>query len=134
MFGVQAIKLRAQRGTLNFIHQAPPRRPSLDDRLGPADFLRTLTYIAVAGETARDKYTTRNGICGFPRNQLNERATLAKVALTVSVFARVLYQATASAVPQNSIQRIGLQPLKNTGAESTLLGLSGAKRYFMALT
>jgi hypothetical protein len=65
MFGVKAIKLFAQRRTLDFIHRAPPWRLSLDDPLRPTNFLRTLTYIAAAGEPARDKYTDDNGICGF---------------------------------------------------------------------
>jgi hypothetical protein len=60
MFGVQTIKLFAQRGTLYFVHQAPP----VGDQFGlseAADILRTFTYIAAKVESASAENTEGNG-------------------------------------------------------------------------
>jgi hypothetical protein len=46
MFGVQAVKLTAQRGTLYFVHQAPPVATQFSLSAESANFLGTFTYIA----------------------------------------------------------------------------------------
>jgi hypothetical protein len=80
MFGVQAIKLTAQRGTLYFVHQAPPVATQFGLSAETANFLRTSTYIAIKVESASGKITEGNGSLWNSARDLAELAELAELA------------------------------------------------------
>jgi hypothetical protein len=79
MFGVQAIKLFAQRGILYFIHQAPPSAIILE-LSEAADFLRTFTYIAATVESASAKITEGNGTLWISGGEITELAAPTELA------------------------------------------------------
>jgi hypothetical protein len=79
MFGVQAIKLIAQRGTLYFVHQAPPVATQFGLSAEFANFLRTFTYIAKKVEWASSKITEGNGSLWISAGEIAVLAALAVI-------------------------------------------------------
>ncbi|MFZ0339103.1 MAG: hypothetical protein WAL45_13800 [Terracidiphilus sp.] len=80
MFGVQTIKLIAQRGNLYFVHQAPPMATQLGRSAETAIFLRTLRYIAEMVESASAKSTEGNGSLWISGGRIAELAAFAVLA------------------------------------------------------